>query len=93
MAQGGEEVSHRQLLDDFIAWESGIGIRRSAVLFITLWMTWRAFNWAAEYASALIAIGGNDAWVAAAAMIAAVTAPITYLQAAVFRAYIESKQP
>ena len=78
-------------LETFVRWEQKLALRRSAVLFTTLWMTWRAFTWAAEYASALIAVGGNDAWVAAAAMIAAVTAPISVLQAAVFKAYIESK--
>lgn len=78
-------------LEAFVRWEQKLALRRSAVLFTTLWMTWRAFTWAAEYASALIAVGGNDAWVAAAAMIAAVTAPISVLQAAVFKAYIDSK--
>lgn len=76
-------------LETVAAWEEKLAIRRSAVLFITLWMTWRAFTWAAEYASSVTASG--DGMVAAAAMIAAVTAPITYLQAAVFKAYIEAK--
>jgi hypothetical protein len=78
-------------LETFTNWEKQLGLRRSAVLFVTVWMTWRAFTWAAEYASALIALGSTDSWVAAAAMIAAVTAPISMLQAAVFKAYIESK--
>ncbi len=79
--------------DQFSEWEQKIGLRRSFVLFTTLWMTWRAFTWAAEYASILISGGkvADSSWVAAAAMIAAVTAPITYLQAAVFKAYIEGK--
>lgn len=78
-------------LETFIVWEQKLAVRRSAVLFTTLWMTWRAFTWAAEYASALVGIGAHDSWVAAAAMIAAVTAPITYLQTAVFKAYIDGK--
>lgn len=78
-------------LQAFVEWEQKLAIRRSAVLFTTLWMTWRAFTWAAEYASALIAIGSTDAWVASAAMIAAVTAPVSVLQAAVFKAYIDAK--
>lgn len=76
-------------IDTFVLWEEKLAVRRSAVLFITLWMTWRAFTWAAQYASAATVTG--DSAVAVAAMIAAVTAPITYLQAAVFKAYIESK--
>lgn len=78
------------MIDAFVAWEEKLALRRSAVLFITLWMTWRAFTWAASYASQ-VSLAGGDSVLSAAAMIAAVTAPITYLQAAVFRAYIEAK--
>jgi hypothetical protein len=79
-------------VEQFAEWERKLGVRRSVVLFVTLWMTWAAFAWAKEYATALIAVnGGNDMLVAAAALIAAVTAPITALQVAVFNAYIRSK--
>lgn len=77
-------------LDKFAALEEKLAVRRTAVLFVTLWMTWRAFTWAAAYASAMSA--SNESMVAAAAMIGAVTAPITYLQVAVFKSYIEAKQ-
>jgi hypothetical protein len=50
-------------------------------------MTWKAFAWAGEYAYAVSATSGLEI----AAIIAAVTAPISYLQIAVFKAYIESK--
>ncbi len=76
-------------LETLAAWDEKLAIRRSVVLFITLWMTWRAFEWSARYVESVGA--DNSAMLAAAAMVAAVTAPITYLQAAVFRAYIESK--
>lgn len=76
-------------LDKFAALEEKLAVRRSAVLFVTLWMTWRAFTWAAAYASAMSAT--NESMLAAAAMIAAVTAPISMLQASVFKAYIEAK--
>lgn len=78
-------------LQAFVDWENKLALRRSAVLFITLWMTWRSFAWAAQYASQVALSGSNEGAVAAAAMIAAVTAPIAYLQKAVFSAYIESK--
>lgn len=78
-------------LQAFVDWENKLALRRSAVLFITLWMTWRSFAWAAQYASQVALSGSNEGAVAAAAMIAAVTAPIAYLQKAVFAAYIESK--
>ena len=76
-------------LDKFAAWEEKLGLRRSVVLFYTLYMTGRAFEWAGEYVKSVGA--ENDAMLAAAAMVAAVTAPITYLQAAVFKSYLESK--
>lgn len=77
-------------LDTFVKWEEKLALRRSVVLFTTLWMTWRAFTWAAAYASQ-VSLGQGDAVLSAAAMIAAVTAPVSVLQASVFKAYIESK--
>jgi hypothetical protein len=70
-----------------LLWEDKLGLRRSIVLFVTLWMTWKAFAWAGEYAYAVSSTSGLEI----AAIIAAVTAPISYLQIAVFKAYIESK--
>ena len=70
----------------FIAWEKKLSVRRSVVLFVTLWMTYRAFAWAAVYASCLPTVDAS-----AALMIASVTAPITYLQKVVFEAYIAAK--
>lgn len=70
----------------FAVVEDKLAIRRSAVLAVTVWMTWRAFEWAAVYATSA------KVGLEAAAIIAAVTAPITYLQAAVFKTYIEGKQ-
>jgi hypothetical protein len=75
-------------LDFLLQVEKKLAIRRSVVLFITLWMTYKAFDWATLYASAVIGKGGLEA----AAIIAAVTAPITYLQKVVFDAYISSKE-
>lgn len=74
-------------LDDLAAWDKALGLRRSTVLFVTLWMTWRAFAWAAQYAAGIAPADG----VGGAAMIAAVTAPISALQIAVFKAYLDSK--
>lgn len=67
--------------------EDQLAVRRTIVLAVTVWMTWRAFDWAAYYAGANPLTSGLDT----AAIIAAVTAPITYLQVAVFKAYINSK--
>lgn len=77
----------RRLINTVMEWEKKLGIRRSTVLFVTLWMTYRAFEWAAAYAHATSLTSGLEA----AAIIAAVTAPITYLQTSVFKAYISAK--
>ena len=74
--------------DTIVLWEKKLAIRRTVVLFVTLWMTYRAFDWATAYAIAGMGKNGFEA----AAIIAAVTAPITYLQKVVFDAYISSKE-
>ena len=76
------------LLGTILAWETKLGVRRTVVLFVTLWMTYRAFEWAAKYAISGMETNGLEA----AAIIAAVTAPITYLQKTVFESYIKSKE-
>ena len=75
-------------IDRFIQAESALGVRRTAVLGVTLWMTWRSFKWAAEFAHTVPV----EAMLGGAALIAAVLAPIAYLQQAVFTAYIKSKE-
>lgn len=77
--------------DRFAEIEARLGIRRTAVLFITLWMTWKAYDWAAQFAYVVMVKADNNLMLAAAALIAAVTAPITYLQKAVFEIYAVSK--
>lgn len=72
---------------DIMQWERKLAIRRSIVLFVTLWMTYKAFDWAAVYAGSLDTVDAS-----AALIIAAVTAPITYLQKVVFDAYIAAKE-
>jgi hypothetical protein len=76
-------------LDTILLWEDKLAIRRSVVLFVTLWMTWRAFEWAATYA---VTQSAQIQGIAAAAIIAAVTAPITALQGWIFKLYNDSKQ-
>ena len=77
-----------KFLEEIADIEHKLGIRRTVVLFVTLWMTYRAFEWAADYS--VIGTGVNG--IEAAAIIAAVTAPITYLQKVVFDAYLQSKK-
>lgn len=76
-------------IETFITWERKLALRRTIVLFITLWMTWRAFDWATVYAAATVYT--DEQGIKAAATILAVTAPITYLQKVVFEQYIKAK--
>lgn len=76
------------MLAEFIAWvdrRSFISVR-AFTLYVTLWMTWEAFRWAAEYAFASRLDG-----LTIAAVIAAVTAPISVLQGFVFKVYAENR--
>lgn len=77
--------------DRFAAVEERLGVRRTLVLFCTLWMTWKAFDWAAQYAYVVMVKADSNLMVAAAGLVIAVTGPIAYLQKAVFESYISSK--
>ena len=80
-------AERRSLLRGVLEWESKLAIRRSIVLFITLWMTYKSFEWAAEYAMTTSETNGMEA----AAIIFAVLSPIAYLQKCVFEQYIKAK--
>lgn len=86
-------MTFNQFLDRFVEVEQALGVRRSAVLFTTLWMTWKAFDWAAQYAYVVMVKADNNLMLAAAGLILAVTGPISYLQKVVFEAYIISRGP
>jgi hypothetical protein len=73
---------------NFIQWtdkKNFISVR-SFVLYVTVWMTWEAFNWAAIFATTTDKQGADVALI-----IAAVTAPISVLQGFVFKVYSESR--
>lgn len=77
------------MLDKFAAWldrRHFVSVR-SATLYVTLWLTYEAFAWAAQYAHATTLDG-----LGAAAVIGAVTGPISILQGWVFREYMEAKK-
>ena len=56
-------------------------------LYLTLWMTWEAFQWAAMFSLSTRLDG-----IGTAAVIAAVTAPISALQIFVFNTYSQSRK-
>lgn len=62
------------------------GITRRMTLAIAIWMTWQASQWAMWWAT-----GNERNGMEMAAIIAAVTAPITLFNGYVFKAYIESR--
>ena len=76
------------MIDRTLAWleKKNFVSVRAGILYVTLWMTWRAFLWASEYALATKLDG-----IGTAAVIAAVTAPISVLQAFTFKIYSESR--
>jgi hypothetical protein len=71
-------------------WIDTRSIVRRIVLFVTLWMTWRVFTWAAGYAESITLTPGLG--LEAAAIISAVTAPITALQVWVFKIYSDGRK-
>jgi hypothetical protein len=75
------------MIERFWDWVDQRSIVRRIVLFLTVWMTWRAFQWAAVFAASTPKSGME-----VAAIIAAVTAPITYLQSAAFKTYSEGRK-
>ena len=75
------------MMTRFWDWVDQRGVVRRVVLGITVWMTWRAFQWATVFATMT-----DKSGVEVAAIIGAVTAPITYLQSAAFKAYLEGRK-
>ena len=77
-------------IDDFIKWFNSrnfIGVH-SFTLYVTLWMTYEAFDWAAKFAFATDKQGAEVALI-----IGAVTLPITALQGYIFKVYADSRPP
>lgn len=62
---------------------------RALVMYVTLTDTWYAFDWAARFA--YVASTAQMDGIHVAAIIAAVTAPISALQAFVFKWYTETR--
>ncbi len=67
-------------------WIDSRGIVRRIVLGIAMWMTWRVSVWGMAYANSSTLPGVEQA-----AVIAAVTAPITRFAGAVFKAYLDAR--
>lgn len=74
------------MISKFWDWVDNRSVIRRIVLFVTLWMTWASFMWAAGFAESTLKSG-----LEVAAIIAAVTAPIAALQGFIFKVYAEGR--
>jgi len=63
---------------------------RALTLYVALVMTWQVVDWATNFAYAVATT--DKSGVEMAAIIAAVTAPVSALQAFVFKWYMEAKR-
>jgi hypothetical protein len=77
------------MLKTISEWEDKLGIRRTAVLAASMWMTWKTTLFTYEFATLVLAHKGD--MVGGAAMAAAIGAPVAALTGYVFKVYIESK--
>jgi hypothetical protein len=75
------------LHDDILKFIDSTKVFRRFTLMVTLWMTWEAFRWGAEFASVWPALPAGKTGLELAAIIASVLAPISALQAAAFATY------
>lgn len=73
--------------------ERELGVRRTAILVLTAYLTLHSYTWSIEYAKLVLQQGQltNDVAAGAAAIIFAVTAPVSWLMKVVFSSYISSK--
>lgn len=62
---------------------------RSAMLYIAVWMTWYATQWAARFAETTHLSSGTDIGI----VIAAVTLPVTGFTGFVYKFYSEGRPP
>lgn len=75
-------------LEAFWDWVDSRGIVRRIVLAVAIYMTWAVSVWAMQFVA-----GCTRSGIDMAAIIAAVTAPVTMFGGYVFKAYIESRAP
>jgi hypothetical protein len=77
----------RDLVPSFWDWIDKRGIVRRVVLAAAILMTWQVSDWGMMFAASCKLPG-----LEIAAIIGAVTAPVTLFAGSVFRAYVESRR-
>jgi hypothetical protein len=73
-------------LDEFMRAEQALGLRRTAVLALSIWLAYDSYQWAAQFATWTDRTG-----IEVAAIIGAVTTPVSWIVIAVFKTYTEGK--
>lgn len=73
-------------MERLVKLESAIGLRRTIVLFLSIWLAYDSYQWAAQFATWTDRTG-----IEVAAIIGAVTTPVSWIVIAVFKTYTEGK--
>jgi hypothetical protein len=73
-------------IDRFLQIEQALGVRRTLVLALSIWLTYDSYQWAAQFATYTERTG-----IEVAAIVGAVTAPVSWIVIAVFKAYTDGK--
>lgn len=71
---------------DFLDFLEQAMVVRRIILFTSCWLTWDSYRWASEFAMAT-----DKAGLEVAAVVAAVTTPVSWITIAVFKTYVEGK--
>jgi hypothetical protein len=77
--------------DAFIKREGELGFRRTLMVIVVMWMTWESYQWAAAFAYVVVVKADNNLMIAAAALVGAVIAPVSWLTQKVVGMYFDSK--
>ena len=77
--------------ETFVKREAELGVRRTLMVIIVMWMTWESYQWAAAFAYVVVVKADNNLMLAAAALVGAVIAPVSWLTQKVVGMYFESK--
>lgn len=73
-------------LERFAKLDAALGVRRTVVLFLSIWLTYDSYQWAAQFATWTERTG-----IEVAAIVGAVTTPVSWIVIAVFKTYAEGK--
>jgi hypothetical protein len=73
-------------IEQWMRWDRSFALTRRLMLFFVCYLTWESYAWSSRLAEM-----SDRPGVDIAAMIAAVTAPVSALAVMVFKSYVESR--